>query len=197
MLYSFQLLSNETLNYNNAEMSGHSKWHKIKNQKAANDPKRGKEFTRLSQLIRSAAREGGADPNANPSLRKAIEDAKAANVPKENIERAINRGAGIGMEGRLEAVSLEGYGPGGVAILIQGETDNKNRTVAEIRHVFKDFEGSLGEPGSAAYVFGSNPESPVYKTPVSDPDLKGKLIALIDSLEEHPDIELVYHNLEE
>ncbi|NTV30679.1 YebC/PmpR family DNA-binding transcriptional regulator [candidate division WWE3 bacterium] len=178
-------------------MSGHSKWHKVKNEKALKDPKKSKNFTRLSKQIQIAARQGGPDPSSNPTLRKAMEDAKASNLPKENIQRAINKGAGIGDEGRLESVSLEGYGPGGVAIMVSGETDNRNRTIAEVRALFKEYGGSLGEPGSAAYVFGADPHNPTFKTPVEDEHSLGQLASLIEELENHDDVMTVFHNLQE
>lgn len=176
-------------------MSGHSKWHKVKHQKAAKDPKRGKLFTQLSKQVRIAAKEGGPDPDMNASLRKAIEDAKAANMPKENIQRAIEKGAGIGDAGNLEEFTLEGYGPGGVAIMLAGSTDNKNRTVAEVRNLFKSSGGSLGEPGSAAYVFGNDPDNPTFMAPLDD-ETKPQFEKLIEELEEYEDIDDVYHNAE-
>ncbi len=134
-------------------MSGHSKWHSIKHKKAAADAKRGKAFTKLIKEITVAARLGGGDPNFNPRLRLAIDKAKAENMPKENIERAIKKGTGE-LEGyNLEEVVYEGYGPGGVAILLEVTTDNRNRTVAEIRHLFSKYGGNLGESGSVAWMF--------------------------------------------
>lgn len=178
-------------------MSGHSKWHKVKHEKALKDPKKSKNFTRLSKNIQIAARQGGPDPAGNPSLRKAIEDAKASNLPKENIQRAINKGAGIGGEKPLEEVSLEGYGPGGIAVMVSGETDNRNRTIAEVRSLFKEYGGSLGEPGSAAYVFGSDPNNPSFRTPIEDEETLDQLASLIEELENHDDVMSVFHNLQE
>src|SRR5262245_2731292 len=135
-------------------MSGHSKWHSIKHKKGALDAKRGKLFTKLIKEISIAARSGGSgDPNQNPRLRKAINDAKAANMPNDTIDRAIKRGTGE-LEGvHYEEVTYEGYGPGGVAIMVQTTTDNRNRTVSEIRHLFSKNGGNLGESGSVAWMF--------------------------------------------
>ncbi|MFO7259829.1 MAG: YebC/PmpR family DNA-binding transcriptional regulator [bacterium] len=134
-------------------MAGHSKWAQIKRKKAANDAKRGQMFTKLIREITVAAREGGGDPDFNPRLRLAVETAKAANMPAENIERAIKRGTGE-LEGvNYEAVTYEGYGPGGVALYIETLTDNANRTVAEVRHILSKHGGSLGQAGSVAWQF--------------------------------------------
>jgi len=134
-------------------MSGHSKWHQIRHKKAAMDAKRGKLFTKLIREITIAAKQGGGDPDMNPRLRTAIEAAKAANMPAENIERAIKKGTGE-LEGvAYEEVVYEGYGPGGVAIMIEAVTDNKNRTVAEIRHIFSKYGGNLGETGCVSWMF--------------------------------------------
>jgi len=135
-------------------MSGHSKWATIKRKKGAMDAKRGQLFTRLAREITLAAREGGGDPEANVRLRLAIEKARANNMPKENIERAIKRGTGESKEGGvLEQVFYEGYAPNGVALMIECVTENRNRTVAEIRHVLTRAGGSLGEAGSVAWQF--------------------------------------------
>lgn len=134
-------------------MAGHSKWAQIKRKKAANDAKRGKMFTRLIREITVAAREGGGDAEGNPRLRLAIDTAKAANMPLENIERAVKRGTGE-LEGvSYEEVSYEGYGPGGVALYLETLTDNLNRTVAEVRHVLEKHGGNLGQSGSVAWQF--------------------------------------------
>ena len=134
-------------------MSGHSKWSTIKRKKAAEDAKRGKIFTKLAREITVAAREGGGDPDVNFSLRLIIEKAKAANMPKENIERAIQRGTGELKGEALEELTYEGYGPGGIALLMQVLTDNKNRAVADIRRIFNRMGGSLGESGCVAWLF--------------------------------------------
>ncbi len=135
-------------------MSGHSKWAKIKRKKAGADAARGRIFTKLIREITIAARHGGGDPNANPRLRTAIDEAKAANMPNDNIERAIKRGTGQLSDGQtLEEVLYEGYGPNGVAILIEAVTDNRNRTTSEIKHILSRHNGSLGNQGSVAWQF--------------------------------------------
>ncbi len=134
-------------------MSGHSKWSSIKHKKGAADAKRGKVFTKLIKEITVAARLGGGDLNGNPRLRTAVDAAKGANMPKDNIERAIKKGTGE-LEGvNYEEASYEGYGPGGVAVLVECLTDNKNRTVADVKHSFERNGGSLGEPGCVAWMF--------------------------------------------
>jgi YebC/PmpR family DNA-binding regulatory protein len=134
-------------------MSGHSKWSSIKHKKGAVDAKRGKIFTRLIKEITVAARLAGGDPDGNPRLRSAIAAAKAENMPKENIERAIKKGTGE-LEGvAYEEANYEGYGPGGVAVLVDCLTDNKNRAVADLKHLFERNGGSLGEPGCVAWMF--------------------------------------------
>ena len=134
-------------------MAGHSKWKQIKRKKAVTDARRGAAFTKLIREITIAARQGGGDPAGNPRLRTAIEAAKAENMPWDNIDRAIKKGAG-GLDGvQYEEVAYEGYGPGGAAILIQATTDNANRTVAEIRHLFTRYGGNLGAANSVAWMF--------------------------------------------
>ena len=135
-------------------MSGHSKWSSIKHRKGAADAKRGKLFTKLARAITVAAREGGGDPDSNPALATAVQKARDNSMPKDNIARAIGRGTGEGADAEaIERVVFEGYGPGGAAILVEALTDNRNRTSAEVRHAFTKHGGSLGEPGSVAYVF--------------------------------------------
>ncbi|MGO9487401.1 MAG: YebC/PmpR family DNA-binding transcriptional regulator [Solirubrobacteraceae bacterium] len=135
-------------------MSGHSKWASIKHKKAIVDSRRGAQFSKLTRAITVAAREGGGDPVGNPALDLAIRKAKEASMPKDNIERAIAKGTGEGSEAEaIEAVLYEGYGPGGVAVLVEALTENRNRTSAEVRHIFTKNGGSLGEPGSVAYLF--------------------------------------------
>jgi YebC/PmpR family DNA-binding regulatory protein len=135
-------------------MSGHSKWAQIKRQKGANDAKRGQLFTKVAREIAVAAREGGGDPDANFRLRLVIQRARQINMPQENIQRAIQRATGSGEDGaQLEEVTYEGYGPGGVAIYVETLTDNRNRTVAEVRNVFGRNGGNLGENGSVAWIF--------------------------------------------
>ncbi len=134
-------------------MSGHSKWHSIKHKKAIIDAKRGKLFTRVIKELTVAARLGGSDADANPRLRTAIQAAKDVNMPKDTMERAIKKGAGeLGGEA-LEEITYEGYGPGGVAIMVNVTTDNKNRAAAEVRHAFNKHNGNLGQTGCVSYLF--------------------------------------------
>ena len=134
-------------------MSGHSKWSSIKHKKAAVDAKRGAIFTRLIREVTVATRNGGGDANFNPRLRTAISACKAANMPNKNIDNAIKKGTGEIDGVNYEEITYEGYGPGGVAILVETTTDNKNRTGAEVRHAFSKHNGKLGEPGSVNYMF--------------------------------------------
>ena len=134
-------------------MSGHSKWHSIKHKKAAVDAKRGKLFTKLIRELSVAARSGGGDPDANPRLRKAVSDARAVNMPADNIKRAILKGTGQLEGSTYEEVIYEGYGPGGVAIYIEGLSDNRNRTISELRHIFTKNGGRIGESGCVAWMF--------------------------------------------
>jgi YebC/PmpR family DNA-binding regulatory protein len=152
-------------------MSGHSKWSSIKRKKGATDAKRGQVFTRLIKEITVAARIGGGDPEGNPRLRTAIAAAKAENMPKDNIDRAIKKGTG-----ELEGVSYdeflyEGYGPGGAAVLIEAMTDNKNRTTADIRHIFSKGNGNLGETGCVAWMFEKKGYIVVEKSAVDEEQL--------------------------
>jgi YebC/PmpR family DNA-binding regulatory protein len=134
-------------------MSGHSKWHSIKHKKAAADAKRGKLFTKIIRELSVAARAGGGDPDTNPRLRKAVLDAKAVNMPADNIKRAIMKGTGQLEGSSYEETNYEGYGPGGVAIYVEALTDNKNRTVSELRHIFTKNGGRIGESGCVAWMF--------------------------------------------
>jgi YebC/PmpR family DNA-binding regulatory protein len=135
-------------------MAGHSKWAGIKHKKAIVDARRGKLFTKLARAITVAAKEGGGDPDGNPALGLAVQKAKDASMPKDNIERAIAKGTGEGADAdALETVLYEGYGPGGVALLVEALTDNRNRTGSDVRHTFSKHGGNLGEPGSVAYLF--------------------------------------------
>ena len=152
-------------------MSGHSKWHSIKHKKGALDAKRGKLFTKFIKEITVAARTGGGDPDANARLRKAILDAKAGNMPNDTIDRAIRRGTGEEEGVNYEEITYEGYGPGGVALLIQSMTDNRNRTVAEIRHIFSKNSGNLGESGSVGWMFEKKGYIVVDKTAKSEDEL--------------------------
>lgn len=134
-------------------MAGHSKWANIKHKKAREDAKKGKLFSKLSKLISVAAREGGGDPDTNPKLKDAIQRAKDANMPNDNIERAIKRGTGEIEGAAYESMVYEGYGPEGVAIMLDITTDNRNRTASEIRHIFDKYNGNLGESGCVAWMF--------------------------------------------
>ena len=133
-------------------MAGHSKWANIKHRKARQDASRGKVWTKVIREITVAAKDGP-DPNDNPRLRLALEKANSANMPKDTIKRAIEKGSGTGETGALEEIIFEGYGPGGVAILVETMTDNRNRTVSDVRHAFSKFGGNLGTDGSVAYLF--------------------------------------------
>ena len=153
-------------------MSGHSKWASIKHKKAVVDARRGQQFTKLARAITVAAREGGGDPDANASLATAIQKAKDASMPKDNIERAVAKGAGTGADAdNIETVVYEGYGPGGVAVLVEALTDNRNRTGADVRHLFSKHGGNLGEPGSVAYLFDKTGVIVVDATRYSEDDL--------------------------
>lgn len=134
-------------------MAGHSKWANIKHRKAAQDAKRGKIFTKIIRELVVAAKQGGPDPNDNPRLRAVMDKALTANMKKDTIERAIERGAGGADDDNYEELTYEGYGPGGVAIYVEAMTDNRNRTVAEVRHAFNKFGGNLGTDGSVAFLF--------------------------------------------
>ncbi|MBK9166335.1 MAG: YebC/PmpR family DNA-binding transcriptional regulator [Bryobacterales bacterium] len=151
-------------------MSGHSKWATIKHKKAALDAKRGKTFTRLIKEITIAARSGG-DPDGNPRLRTAIAAAKAVSMPADNIKRAVMRGTGELEGAQIDEVMFEGYGPGGAAVLVMVATDNRNRTVSEIRHLFSKNGGNLGEQGSVAWMFDRKSQILVSKEKIGEDDL--------------------------
>ncbi len=157
-------------------MSGHSKWSTIKRKKGAIDAKRGKVFSKLIKEITVAARQGGGDPDGNPRLRSAIATAKTENMPKDNISRAIAKGSG-GVDGDVyEEILYEGYGPGGVAVLVECMTDNRNRTVADIRHFFAKSNGNLGENGCVAWMFEKKGQIVVDKATISEEDLMDKAL---------------------
>ncbi len=238
-------------------MSGHSKWASIKHKKAIVDARRGQHFTKLARAITVAARDGGGDPEMNAALGNAVQKAKDASMPKDNIERAIAKGVGAGADAEaFTAVLYEGYGPGGVALLIEVLTDNRNRTAADVRHLLGKGGGNLGEPGSVAYLFNKRgvivvdgsrhgeddllvaieagaqdivddgdlfeiltdpsdlvavraalegagielesaevTQQPTMRVEV-DEEVAGKLLRLIDALEEHDDIGAVHANFE-
>jgi YebC/PmpR family DNA-binding regulatory protein len=154
-------------------MSGHSKWATIKHKKGALDAKRGKIFTRVIKEISIAAKNGGGDPDTNPRLRTAIAAAKAENMPADNIKRAIQRGTGELPGATYEEFSLEGYGPGGVAILLDINTDNRNRTVSEIRHAFGKNGGNMAEAGAVSWMFHKKGDIVIAKTAAKEDDLMG------------------------
>jgi YebC/PmpR family DNA-binding regulatory protein len=159
-------------------MSGHSKWSSIKHKKGAADAKRGQRFTKLAKAITVAAREGGGDPDANPALATAIQKARDESMPKANIERAIDRGTGEGPDAvAVERIQFEGYGPGGAAVLVEALTDNRNRTSAEVRHAFTRHGGSLGEPGSVAWMFETHGVVVVDGSRYGEDDLIGAIDA--------------------
>jgi YebC/PmpR family DNA-binding regulatory protein len=159
-------------------MSGHSKWSSIKHKKAVVDSRRGAQFSKLTRAITVAAREGGGDPDANAALENAVRKAREASMPKDNIERAIAKGTGEGGEAdAIESVLYEGYGPGGVALLVETVTENRNRTGADVRHILSKSGGSLGEPGSVAYLFEKKGIIVVDATRYSEDDLMASVDA--------------------
>lgn len=164
-------------------MAGHSKWAGIKHKKAIVDARRGKLFTKLGRHITVAAKEGGGDPQGNPSLALAIQKAKDASMPKDNIQRAIDKGTGAGSDAaNFESILYEGYGPGGVAMLVEALTDNRNRTGSEVRHGFTKHGGSLGEPGSVAYLFDKKGVVVVDQSKHSEDDLMVAIDAGADDI---------------
>jgi YebC/PmpR family DNA-binding regulatory protein len=170
-------------------MSGHSKWASIKHKKAATDAKRGQLFTKLARAITVAAREGGGDPDANYTLAAAVEKARSYSMPKDNIQRAIDRGTGEGGAGdQIERVVYEGYGPGGAAILVEALTDNRNRTGSEVRHAFDKHGGSLGEPNSVAWQFEKRGVILVDASRYSEDDLIAAIDAGADDVAEDGDV---------
>ncbi|MEX0587536.1 MAG: YebC/PmpR family DNA-binding transcriptional regulator [Patescibacteria group bacterium] len=173
-------------------MSGHSKWATIKRAKGITDVKRGKLFSKLAKEISSAAKRGGSNPDNNPTLRSAIEKAHSYNMPKENIERAM---ATASAAQALEEAVYEGYGLSGVAFMVKVLTDNRNRTLSEVRRIFELHGGKLGEAGSAAYIF-SDPDNPTFMVPITDPDLAKNILALAEALDDHDDTQEVYSNFD-
>ena len=157
-------------------MSGHSKWHTIKHKKGAADAKRGRIFTRIIKELTVAARNGGGDPDMNPRLRTVVADAKQVNMPAENIRRAIRRGTGEEEGVSYEEVTYEGYGPGGVAVLVDTLTDNRNRTVGEIRHTFSKHGGNLGEANSVAWMFDKKGHLVISKEKASEDTLMATVL---------------------
>jgi YebC/PmpR family DNA-binding regulatory protein len=157
-------------------MSGHSKWHTIKHKKGAADAKRGRVFTRIIKELTVAARAGGGDPDTNPRLRTIVAEAKAVNMPAENIKRAIRRGTGEEPGVQYEEVTYEGYGPGGVALIIETMTDNKNRTVGEIRHLLTKYGGDLGQSNSVSWKFEKKGYIVIDKTKAAEDTLMAAAI---------------------
>lgn len=170
-------------------MAGHSKWKQIKHKKAAEDEKRGKLFSKLSEQITIAARKG-TDPQFNPELRNAVEQAKRHNMPQVNIDRAIERAKGAGGG---EPILIEVYGPGGVGLLIEAQTDNRNRTIAELRAIVKDFDAKIAEPGGVVWAFERTADGyrPKFPQPVSD-TVKHEVDALARRIAEQRDVAAVF-----
>jgi|MDSW01.1.fsa_nt_gb YebC/PmpR family DNA-binding regulatory protein len=170
-------------------MAGHSKWANIKHRKAAQDKKRGKLFTRIIKEITIAARDGGADPDSNPGLRLAIQNAKGANMPKDTVERAIKKGAG-GDGANLAEITFEGYASNGIAVFVEATTDNNNRTVASVRSVFNKYGGNLGTNGSLSFIFDRKGVFTINKTALEGKDIEELEMELIDGgLEEMNDVD--------
>lgn len=175
-------------------MSGHTKWHEIRRKKGVLDQRRGMRWTKLARDITIASREGGGDPNMNFRLRLAIDKAKADNMPSENIQRALDRGLGITGEAALDEVNYEGYGPGGVAIIVEAATDNRNRTVSDVRTAFNKNGGTLGESGSVGWMFDTKGLITIDRTPAIDAD-EITMIAIdadADDVIVNPDSILIY-----
>jgi YebC/PmpR family DNA-binding regulatory protein len=171
------------------DMSGHSKWHSIKHKKAVVDARRGQHFTKLARAITVAAREGGGDPEGNPALALAVQKARDASMPKDNIERAVAKGTGESVDAdQIETVVYEGYGPGGVALLIEALTDNRNRTGADVRHVLARNGGSLGEPGSVAYLFDKRGVIVIDATRYDEDDLMAAIDAGAEDISRDEDV---------
>jgi YebC/PmpR family DNA-binding regulatory protein len=170
-------------------MSGHSKWSSIKHKKAATDAKRGKQFSKLARAIIVAARDGGGDPDNNPTLATAIQKARDVSMPKDNIQRAIDRGTGASADAAaIEQVLFEGYGPGGAAILVEALTDNRNRTTADVRLAFTKRGGSLGEPGSVAWIFEKRGALTVDGSRYGEDDLIAAIDAGAEDVREDGDL---------
>lgn len=176
-------------------MSGHSKWNNIKNRKGAADAKRGKVFSQIAKLIKSAVKEGkSGDPKFNPQLRLLLDKARAANMPKANIDRAIERGLGHGKGGSINEIVYEAYAHGGVGLIIVGMTDNPQRTAGDVRAILSKAGGSLGGPGSVMFMFERRDEEyhPTIPMELTDEDQIVKLEELMDALRGHDDVEDVY-----
>lgn len=177
-------------------MAGHSKWAQTKHKKAISDAKRAQIFSKLAALIAIAAREGGGDPGQNPKLREAIDKARSFNMPQANIDRAIQRGSGAAEGGSLEEIFYGAYGPGGVAIIIQVITGNKNRTLAEIRQILADHQAKLTDLKSVQWLFEEKGHEFIAKNTVAiaDRETKERLKALFEALDEHSEVGEIYSN---
>ncbi len=175
-------------------MSGHSKWANIKRKKEVTDAKKSKIFSKMSRLI-SVAAKSGSDVDSNPTLRLAVERAKEARMPKENIDRAIDKGSGQGGSVSFFETIYEGFGPNGEAFYIKALTDNINRTVAEVRNIFSKHGGSLGGLGSTAYIFSPDPDNPTYTVEVDSSSSKS-LEGILDELDDNDDVQDVFVNFQ-
>lgn len=176
-------------------MSGHNKWSTIKNRKGAVDAKRSKAFTQVAKIIKSAVREGGADPKFNPTLRTALEKARAVNMPKDKIQKAIDRGTGRTASGvTIQEIVYEGYGPGGVGMIVIAQTDNTQRTSSTVKNAFNKAGGSLGGPGSVMFLFQRSGDEYVPTMPMTleDQQLINQLESLVEQLGEDDDIEDIF-----
>lgn len=178
-------------------MSGHSKWSNIKHRKESVDKKKGKVFSKIARLLAVAAREKGGDPETNPKLRLVIEKAREVNMSKDNIERAVKKGAGQIAGEQIEEVTYEAYGPAGIALIIETITDNKNRTVSELKHVLSKFDGKIAEVGSVKYLFDKQGDGWVAKYPleISDQKTRDRLENLFETLDDQDDVQEIYSNL--
>lgn len=177
-------------------MSGHSHWSSIKHKKGITDARKGKIFSKMAKMITVAARKGG-DPEMNPVLRLAIEKARAVNMPKDNIERAIKKGTGKDKSTELEEIIYEAYGPNGTPLIIEVITDNKNRTLSEIKHILNNHNSKLAESGSVKYIFEKQEDEwkPKYSIDITDANLKNELEKLFEELDENEDVKEIYSNV--
>lgn len=180
-------------------MSGHSHFSSIKHKKAIEDKKRGKIFSKISKMIIMSVKEKGKDPETNIQLRATIEKAKEFNMPKDNVERAIKRGAGEMAGEKLEEFIYEAYGPSGVALIIEGITDNKNRTVSEVKQILGRYNGKLANTGSVKYLFEKKGAEwiPKYPLQINDEKAKQQLEKLFEALDENDDVNEIYSNLKD
>lgn len=177
-------------------MSGHSHFKSIKHKKELTDAKKGQIFSKIAKMIELAARKGG-DPTMNPGLRLVIEKARSVNMPNDNIERAIKKGSGENKEGQLEEIVYEAYGPFGAALIIETITDNRNRTISEIKHILNIHGGKLAETGSVKYLFDRKEGEwiPKYSMDITDENTKQQLEKLFEALDENDDVNEIYSNV--